>query len=170
MKVSDGPEVYGYTIFCDEIRMEMNQKLIYIGTYASGTMVVHTKFPTILSRLTMDIVYLQRKRSFIAPSQFIVAMPGELEENASFRFDVPSDQIAEALEKEKAKMLADPDIALIRMGGPLTLTNIQISQPGRIMVRAVRNDEYIRLGALNIIQGAVPEEATLPQKVPSDSA
>jgi hypothetical protein len=169
MNVADGPDVYGYTIFCDEIRIEAAGKLFYIGTYAGGTMFIHRPFPTILPRLALDIVYLQRHTKFVMPKNFIIALPGETEQGASIRFDVAAEQAEEIRKSAEASYASDPERALVRMGGPVSLTNIEIKQPGRLMVRATRNDEYIRLGTLNILQGEIPDRPSPPQPSPAET-
>lgn len=169
MKVADGPDVYGYTIFCDEIRVETVGKLFYIGTYSGGVMTIHRPFPTILQRLAMDIVYLQRRSKFIMPTHFIIALPGETEETASIRFDIPTEQAEEIQKNEEAKNGNDPEKPLVQIGGPIALSNIEIKQPGRLMVRAARDNEYIRLGALNILQGDVPDQPSPPQPSPAET-
>ena len=60
MITDDSPEAYGYTIFCDDIRAEVGGKLTYVGSY-SGTMLVHGSFPTIVPKLALGMVYLQRR-------------------------------------------------------------------------------------------------------------
>jgi hypothetical protein len=152
MKVADGPDAYGYTIFCDDLRIEVGNKIFYIGVYANG-MNVNGKFPVALPKFAMDIVYLQRTSKFVAPTKLIVVMPGETEDNPSMVFDFPEEIIAQALEDAKARQ-GDASQAgrLIRMGGPTVLTNFVIKEPGSIKVRIDRGDEYIRLGALEVRQ------------------
>lgn len=51
--MADGPDIYGYTIFCDDIRVEAAGKLIYIGAYG-GEMILNGTLPFVLpvSRVT----------------------------------------------------------------------------------------------------------------------
>jgi hypothetical protein len=147
MIVADGPETYGYTIFCDDIRFEVGGKVTYVGVY-SKTLFVGGEFPFTIPTLSMDVIFLQRKRIFKPPTKFIVALPGETEENPSIAFELQAADIQKMI--EAGKDIADD--SLVRLGGPLSFSNLVIQKAGALKVRAVQDDKFIRLGALQVVQ------------------
>lgn len=152
MIIADGPDAYGYTIFCDDIRLEAGGKLTYVGVYA-GVLRMHGEFPVTLPKFGFDIVYLQRRRSFVAPDKFIISLPGETEENPSITIAIPDDEVKQVLKAYADKNSEDEGGKLVRIGGPIVFTNLLIQKPGAVKVRVARGDEFIRLGALEITQG-----------------
>lgn len=152
MKVADGPDVYGYTIFCDDIRIEVGGKVTYVGAYVGGSITLHGAFPFTLSKFAMDVFYLQRVAHFVMPKRIIVVMPGGTEENPSMVLEIPAtaaEQVAQFQEKEKS---TESQKRFMRMGSPIIFSNLVISEPGEIKVRAERNGEFVRLGALTVMQ------------------
>lgn len=163
MIVADSPDVYGYTIFCDDIRVEVGGKLTYVGAY-QGTMAVQGTFPFVLPKFAMHFVYMQRRPNVLPPTKVIVVTPGNTEDNPAFVISLEEADALQAM--SAAEVVAGPisnDAAYAMMGGPLTLTNLVISEPGSIKVRVARGDEFIRLGGLRIIQDPRFAAASAPQ-------
>src|SRR5262249_159168 len=96
MIVAESPDVYGYTIFCDDIRVEVGGKLTYVGGF-QGVMTVHMPFPATLPRFAMHFVYMQRRPNVIPPSKIIIVTPGTTEENPAITIDIPETESVEAL-------------------------------------------------------------------------
>jgi len=108
--------------------------------------------------LPWNIVYLQKRRTFVAPTKIIVVMPGETEENPSITIDLPADEMKQAVDQGASSS----ETTLVRLGGPVAFANFVIRQPGAIKVRAVRDSTLIRLGSLQVVEGqqtVAPEEA-----------
>jgi hypothetical protein len=151
MIVADPPDVYGYTIFCDDIRVEVGGKLTYVGAY-QDTMVVHGTFPVVLPKFAMHFVYRQRRPNVIPPTKIVIVTPGHTEENPAMTIEMGEEAAIEATAKAEATKIDGEDPRFLVMQGPLTLTNLVIQEPGQIKVRAVRGDQFIRLGTLRIVQ------------------
>lgn len=153
MNIADGADVYGYTIFCDDIRLEASGKITYVGAYPQGLMTVHGQFPLVLPRFGIHFFYFQKRPYVIPPTRIIIATPGNTEDNPAIFLDVPQDGMHEALAQFDSTHSGD-DIENNRYflcSSPATFTNFIITEPGDIRVRAVRGDQFIRLGRLRVI-------------------
>jgi hypothetical protein len=156
MITAEAPEVYGYTIFCDDIRAEVGGKFTYVGAY-SGNMFVQGEFPLTIPKFALGVVYMQRHDKIILPVKFWVFFPGDDEDKPSMQVEAPPEatqQIAIAAAQQKM----DYATAYMHFG----IANLVIREPGTMKVRAVRGDELIRLGALQILRAPTPEGSTPP--------
>jgi hypothetical protein len=156
MALLPAPDIYGYTIFCDDIRQEVGGKFIFIGAYG-GPMIVHVPFPATLSTFAMGITLLQRKSVFVAKVGLRIFLPGDPDDAPSIQAEVneiAEDAIAAATAAEAETL--DPDTQ-----GPeadryviahnfLKFAPLVIKQPGIVKVRAVIGDDMVRLGALRM--------------------
>jgi hypothetical protein len=155
----DTPDAWGYTLFCDDIRAEIGDKLTYVGTY-SGRMLGDV-FPFVLPRIALGIVYYQRCNKVILPIRYWIFLPGDAEEKPSIVEDYPQDKSRDAIKEGEALVARlGTDAAFTTSHSRLSLVDVTIRQPGLIRVRAVRGDELIRLGTLEI--ALAPDRATRP--------
>jgi hypothetical protein len=145
----DTPDAWGYTLFCDDIREEVGNKLTYLGTYAGRFM--HDKFPFVLPKIALGIVYYQRCNKVVLPIRYWIFLPGDTVEKPSIVQDHPREK-SQDLIKEGAVLAArlGTNAAFTTTHSQLSLVDVPIRQPGLIRVRAVRGEELIRLGTLEI--------------------
>jgi hypothetical protein len=139
----------GHVIFCDDIRHEVGGKVTFVGVY-TGYMYVNGTLPVALPKLCFGIVYRQEVTA-ADPVTIKVFVPGYEEPVAETRLD-PEPQMNLPPEGEfimhEARLFVEAAPVLIR-------------EEGRIMVRAYRGDDEIRLGVLTIqLAEATPEHAT----------
>src|ERR1700730_17425735 len=152
MITADGPEAYGYTIFCDDIRAEIGGKLTFVGAYTTE-MFVHGTFPIILPKFALGIVYHQRHDSIVLPVKFWIFVPGDPDEKPSIEAGMPEEAAEQTIANVKTMAAAaqgtiqQPYATLFSQ---MILTPFPIREPGILKVRAVRGDRLIRLGALRI--------------------
>jgi hypothetical protein len=149
MTLDEEPEAYGYTIFCDDIRVEIGGKLTYVGVY-TGPMLVPT-FPFTLQKLALSIVYFQ-KRQNIVPFQLLVFLPHDAEERPSATFGTDENEFWAAIGTAEDVAITsgrEPVYATAHL--QLTLNGLNLVQPGNIRVRATRADKLIRLGILQVM-------------------
>jgi hypothetical protein len=151
MIVADSPDVYGYTIFCDDIRVEVGGKLTYVGAY-QGTMVVQGTFPLLLPKFAMHFVYMQRRPNIVPPTKIIVVTPGTTEEDPAIGIEIPEAAALQAITNSETLAGIGTETAYAAMQGPIMLTNFVIAEPGIVKVRAIRGDQFIRLGSLRVLQ------------------
>jgi hypothetical protein len=154
------PDIYGYTIFCDDIRHELGGKTSYIGCY-SGTIFLHQSFPFTFPKFCFAISILQRREIFDPNVEMRVYLPGDGESDPSFSVFAQESSpgaIAEQTAKAVEGMpIADQRVIAMHMSSPLV-----IKEAGPINVRGVRQGESIRLGGVRV----VPH----PSIVPKDEA
>jgi hypothetical protein len=143
----DGPEFYGFTIFCDDIRQEVGGKITYVGAYG-GRLLVHGDFPVRLPKFALGITYIQRRASFIQPSKFLVFLPGDSDDQPS----IESETIPDAVERygAPAEDVTNSANSILAINSMIVLSPFEMKQPGHIKVRATRGDALVRLGALLI--------------------
>jgi hypothetical protein len=162
MITQDSPDVYGYTIFCDDIRVEVGNKLTFVGTYTSA-LIAHGTFPFVMPKLALHVVYMQRHPNVIPPSKFMIFLPEATGDEPSFQFDIPPEAAEQAIVQASQQYEMSPDENVYAaMGLQFGILNLIISQPGRIRVRAVRGDSLIRLGSLTVIPGLAQSPAANP--------
>lgn len=150
MKTLDSPDFYGHTIFCDDIRREVGEKASYIGVY-TGHMFVLGNFPFVLPKFGFAMHYVQRVRSYIPPTKFLIFLPGtspDDPDNPSIELElaepiIPTNAVQAGLDGDEH---AVRNFAVHHMAAPLIL-----QEPGVIFVRALRGNEgMVRLGALHV--------------------
>ena len=146
MKLLDLPEVFGYTLFCDDIRVEADGKINYIGTYLAD-LNVNAALPILVPKFAFGITLFQKEELFQPNVKLLIFMPGDTEDVASIQAD-----ITEATPGETAKSRSRSKEPYIAARAHLILAPFTINQTGTIRVRAIHRDKMIRLGALGVIQ------------------
>jgi len=155
MKVRDTPEVYGYTIFCDDIRREIGEKLSFVGTY-SGTIVLHNPFPFVFPKFCFFITLVQRREILDPNIEIKIFLPGDTENTPSFSMvgsETSEGAVAEQTAKE-VEGLPLSDQRIVVMHAAMVATPLIIKEAGIIHVRAVRQGELIRLGSIRVVQAS----------------
>jgi hypothetical protein len=132
----------GYSIFCDDVRVEANGKQILIGVY-TGDMLVPV-FPVHLPIFHVLVRYNERFNESDQPVKFVITAPGY--EEPLFTTEVPRTNFANTDSVIDAE-IDDPIIGFNLVAG---FPSMLFSQPGRIKVRAYRGDDEIRLGTLRV--------------------
>jgi hypothetical protein len=150
MIIEDAPEAYGYTIFCDDIRVEVGNKLTLVGIYAQG-LVIHGSFPFVMPKLAMHIIYMQRHPNVIPISKFLVFLPDATGDDPSFQIEVPAGAVEQAAANAGLGAFLPGEDVYMTMTAQLGILNLVISQPGLIKVRAFRGDRLVRLGSFNVL-------------------
>ena len=152
------PRPFGHTIFCDDLRLEVDGKISLIGVYTGG-MNVGAAFPVAIPKFAIFVTYHERMLAPLEPITVKILM--EREEGVDVLYEQSVD-LTEA--KTKGPELASPVALDERLSA--TAFNVQFAPlviPGRcaLKVRAYRGGEEIRLGALQI-EGRVAEASGLP--------
>ena len=146
----------GYVLFCDDVRMEINGKVMYIGVYSGNDMTVFSdSWPATINKLAFAISYHENRDRFLSVSEIRVYLPGEPEDRPSLRIQPP---LKEALEAIIPPRPFDNDADLMK--GFVTYTIISplvIQQEGPIRVIAYIGDDTFKLGSLYIRRQSVSE-------------
>jgi hypothetical protein len=149
MKKVPIPNKYGLTVFCDDIRNEVDGKVTHVGIY-NGNMIFGVPFPVTMPKLGISVTLI------LAPDEdanysFQVYLPGDQEGMPTIIFDAPGEAIRDSFPmSEMAEH--DPRFA-IKVNG--IFSPLVLSQEGYIEVRAVKGDEYLRVGRLKVSSVAV---------------
>lgn len=153
MNILEPPDAYGYTTFCDDIRMEVGGKLTFVGIYTGQMVVYSPTFPAVLPKLSVSINYLQRQDRVVLPIQFRIFFPWD---DTPAVLDTPAEGAQSSIENAKllSERIGEPTFASI--GFQFSFVPFVIMQAGVIKVRAVRGDQLVRLGGLEIVAGAPP--------------
>jgi hypothetical protein len=137
----EAPDFFGYSIFCDDIRQEIDGKVTYVGVY-SGAMAIRAKLPIVLPKFCIGIVFAQRRPLFTPDIGIRIFVPGDSDEKASIEaqfsgpFELPEEKTAEA--------------TMVRMTANVVFSPFPINNAGAIKVRILRNDLLHRLGTLSV--------------------
>ena len=159
MDTLDIPEVFGHTIFCDDIRYEIGGKRSYIGVY-STTLYIHSDFPALLPKFCFDVLYSQRHEKVLLDAvKILIFLPGD-DENPSIEGEISADETKRMTELARANStpidLKNQPVTVMR--GTFQFSPFVIQKPGPIKVRAVREGKLVRLGALSVM--AAPKKTS----------
>lgn len=131
----------GHTIFCDDVRQEVSGKQTLVGTYGAAMYVA--EFPAILPQICCVICYREAPDSIgNVAIRVIHEVNDEETVMAEIAFDIPEGT------KPPAEMEGP---FIMRVGNfVVQLSPFSIEGPGLLKVRAFRDGDEIRLGALKI--------------------
>jgi hypothetical protein len=134
---------YGWSLFCDDIRIEANGKQIYIGVY-HGAMFIEPSFPVRLPMFSVLIKYIEKIDESDQDVRFVILVPGQ--ESPAFEALVKRSDIPPPTEE----ILSGKDDPGISFMVAAQFRDFVISEPGSIRVRVYRGDDEIRLGTLEV--------------------
>lgn len=142
------PDAFGSTIFCDDIRFEVDGKVSIIGSYA-GDMSVRGSFPAILPKFAAAVLFVQKKELFTKNLELRIFLPGDPEDKPSIVSDL-SQGAPPAIDPS-------PDSKFIIIRANLVFSPFALNEPGSIKVRIVRDGVVHGAGSLRVVS-APPEE------------
>lgn len=146
------PDVFGYTVFCDDIRQEATGKFIFIGVY-QGTMFINADFPQTLPKLSFSLHVVMKNELAKPPIKLRIFVPGD-EENSSVEAEVGETEEGgfhkAATENSKAMGIPVEDHIHTVFFANMSFENFVIKQPGRIRVRIDIDGKRYKLGSLNV--------------------
>ena len=134
---------WGYSVFCDDIRKEADNKYSLMGIY-SGQIYL-PEFPALLSKFCVAVTYFEEFNK--APEDLCLRLyvPGDLPDVPSFFIPLPP--------MPKLAMPAEertPEEVFSTVTMSLPFSQFEIRQEGEIRVRMKRGDQEVRLGTLQI--------------------
>jgi hypothetical protein len=137
---------WGTTIFCDDIRTEVEGKITLVGIYPAD-MLVHVPFPLVIPKFGMWVRYFEVPGSLTGDGKLYVWLPGD--EKASIEADIPMEQLRSSTAPNPDR--DDPDMDLwVHLQMPILLAPLILKQPGRIKVRLHFGETAVRLGTLPV--------------------
>lgn len=133
----------GHTVFCDDIRRELNGKITLVGTY-SGSMFINGTLPTTLSKFCLAVSLWEEQES-LEPVSVKVFFPGDEPDapSASLVMNPQADMLPPQARNDEFPMRES--MFFFEVPGAV------IREEGFIEVRAYRGDNEISLGALPVL-------------------
>lgn len=150
---------FGYSLFCDDIRHEINGKISLIGCY-SNIMFFHDEFPNILPKFVVfSNLSLPSNRQFKKIELFI-----ELEQKGH-----GTKRIAEMLVKfedvmpDKNGAFDDKEETNLQLTSPFLFSPLELKNEGKISTRAlIDGEDLIKMGSLLIKYQSTESAALKP--------
>jgi hypothetical protein len=152
MGIIDPPDVYGYTIFCDDIRHELGGKVSFMGSYGGSLSVTHD-FPAALPKFGLSINLFQKKAVFSNDVEFRFWLPGDPDDKPTGSVRPPEEEFNGLIDLDDETA---PYIALILN---LVITPMIFKEPGQLLVRAAIGDQLFKLGGLIVSPAKQAETA-----------
>ncbi len=159
MALSSTPDIYGYTIFCDDIREEAGGKHSFMGTYG-GLMIIHVPFPATLVTFAVAVTILQKRKIFEPNLGLWIFLPGDSENEPSIQgkfSEIEHGKVAGATLAETEALHPDSlgrdepiDDIYVALNAHMKFSQMIMKQPGIVKVRAVIGDNIYRLGAMRV--------------------
>jgi hypothetical protein len=139
------PDVFGFSVFCDDIRVEEGGKISLIGVYQE-VMHIHGEFPFVLAKLGIMTKYYERKGTRTGPLELRVFLPGDHGDKPSMVGAFP----IEELRNPPPGQMGEFAIVQLRV----IISPFVVKEAGHIKVRAYCDDDILRMGALKIEKAA----------------
>lgn len=155
---------FGYTLFCDDIREEVNGKRTLVGMYNSA-MIINDAFPVALPRLALYISFIEEVGA-MGPVEIKLYLPGDEElPTHSFALEVDEARKRAAVAKELAsRPKSETFDAIVPHTAVVVLSPLEFRCEGMMRVRVERGGMVYRIGTLQVI--GQPDET----EVKKDSA
>ncbi len=157
MKVAKQKTPYGYTIFCDDIRPEINGKFSLVGIYSS-ILSVHKPLPVMMPKFAFHISYFERPGESNEAVKVSIFAPGNPDDEPIWSADLPT-EMARNLPAPPEGKFKDP-VLTFRI--PVVLAPLVLNEEGPLRVRAYRGDLEIKLGTLMIENASGNETESKP--------
>jgi hypothetical protein len=144
---------YGYTIFCDDVREEVGNKISFMGIYR-GHLIAKGPLPITLPKLCMIMTYCESRETALRRSGniiFNIFLPGDAEDVPSVALDFPFEEARNNALAQALPDQSDPDIeSLVRIDVPCVVAPFVIQRAGILKIRAKFDNDVIKIGALRI--------------------
>ena len=143
------PDLWGRSLFCEDVRRELSGQISLIGCYTSG--IETPKFPAILPKLA---VYVEIVQSASIPRRELVVrgfLPGAGADKPFFEskaFEEGTDVIRVAHVDSTDDLY--PGDRIFRAVTVAIVSPIRLTQSGRILVRAFDREHYYPLGSMAV--------------------
>jgi hypothetical protein len=136
-------ERFAYTIFCDDIRQEINQKHSLIGCY-SGVMLFN-ELPATLGKVCFNTVV---QTSVARPFEKLTvrAILNKNRDEPLVEFEISPEDLKEA--ESKRISIVDAEIAVVNL--LLTIGQIVFEDEGQLCIEIETEDETLEAGKLAI--------------------
>lgn len=139
---------FGYTLFCDDIRQEVNGKSTLVGVYGND-LIIYGSLPATLPKLALWVSYFERLGESREPLELLVYLPGDGDDAPTMRNSIAGETL-ERIRSPNISSDVTPEDQLFGMTAQIILSPITLKEEGPIKVRMIRGENEIRLGTLHI--------------------
>jgi hypothetical protein len=162
----DRQRSWGVSLFCDDIRQEVGNKMSLMGLYQAD-MIFQNDFPLIIPRFGILVRYFETKGAFSEDVILKVFLPGDDPEQPTVNQLINRPEMNSAAKPYEL----DPEMeALVSLRVPMMFSPLQIKCEGFIKVRMYCGQVVTKLGALRvrkIREGEVIPNASIASQQPS---
>lgn len=140
---------YATTLFADDVRFELQNKLTLVGIYGPE-MIVFGVPPFTMPKLGIFVMFRSSPRE-IGEVKITITIPSETDTPQKIEHIIhsePANEEVKRLSGEKNNV-DDPD-RLIGFELPIVISPLILTTPGKIQVRVQAGDEEIRAGSLKV--------------------
>ena len=131
-----------FSIFCDDIRFEQDEKISLVGLYPTQRLVAPTPFPLVLPKLCIWIEYQESTPGKKGDGLLYVYLPGK--DDPTIRASVGLELLREHQQKTK-------ELGWYTLRLPLVMNVVTIPMPGVVKVEFEVENERILIGTLAIV-------------------
>jgi hypothetical protein len=143
----------GYTVFCDDIRHEVGNKVSLLGVYGTE-MFVFQPFPMVIYRMGFHVIYREDINAPLRDLTFCIFLPGDMDDNPTYKAEISRS------EWQIPPLPLDVDTSTRRVSAFNVILNpVPLKQEGKIKVRVIVGGEEIKLGTLSVKYREPPSES-----------
>jgi hypothetical protein len=151
------PKARGWTLFCDDIRFEIDGKITVVGSYPASAIVINGDFPASIGKIGLLIRYTEDIGAFTSDPQLEVYFPGISEPVVKVELKMEASRKSAA--EKKVPDGADLEVSA---GGvfPIVVSPALFQEAGWIKVRLKVDGHSIKLGACEVVRSpiAIPSQ------------
>lgn len=152
-------EPFGATIFCDDIRGEVLNKVSLMGVYGYE-LLIPGSFPAILPKLGLFMLARFHRSEPVNGADVIVYFPGDPEDQPTLSQHINVQLSEELFPQPSPEEYPDPG-QYLGFNHPVTFSPAIIKQPGYIRVRVIAGERRVKLGSLKIREPSPQEREKL---------
>jgi hypothetical protein len=152
-------DAYGHTIFCDDVRFEIDGKVTYVGVY-NDFLFVPDAFPVSVPKFCFGVFFIQKNEIYRRDIAVRIFLPGDSDDNASIEANVQSPLGGEIPRFEPIK--GEEPGGYTKVRSHFMFAPFVIPQAGLIKVRILRDGVLHRIGTLKVSEAPASDPSTPP--------
>ena len=146
-------DMFGYSIFCDDIRYEMGGKVSFIGVY-TGVMLLSQAYPQVLPKLCIRATLVASAANPPKNVSILLYLPHD-SENPATSAELPIQGFEPLRPKDIPE---DGSEKKLQVSFEFVLSPFEVTKPGYIRLRAIADGEEVKLGSLAVGLGPDPSQ------------
>lgn len=143
---------FGYCLFCEDVRQEVNNKLTFVGVFFGLDLTVLGVLPAHIGKFCIQAIFKQRLSEGVSDVTFEIYLPGDDDDKPSASQTASAQQMMFGLEAP-----TDIDDPFFQIGMTIVINPLEIKQEGKIIVVAIKEGKRFRLGQLKVRSAPLPQ-------------